>query len=109
MKPPKLKSGVTGFTNESGQFVPTGSSMGRFSSTPGPCTPGAKFYLSKLKLDSGGYDSGGAYWGHPNNLYRAYSSEGNGEEVQESFFRAKNRKEAKETVKASFPGAKFYR
>ncbi len=110
MKLPKLKSGVTGFTNESGEFVCTGSSIGRASSAPGPCTPGAKFSLSLLKLNSGGYDSGGAYWGLGPNLYRAYSSEGNGEEIQECFLRAKDREEAKEKIKEHwFPGAKFYR
>ena len=108
MKPPKLKSGITGFYDNDGNFVCTGSAMGRMSSTPGPCAPNAKFSVSKMNLDSGGYDAGGAYWGHPNNLYRAYSSEGNGEEIQESFLRAKNRKEAKEQVREVFPGAKFY-
>lgn len=109
MKMPPLKSGITGFTNEHGDFVCTGSATGRHSSPPGPCTPGAKFHLARIPIDSGGYDPGGAYFGLGGPLYRAYSSEGNGEEVQECFCRAENREAAKRYVGNRFLGAKFYR
>lgn len=109
MKTPKLTPGITGFYNKHNEFVCTGSSMGRSSSLPGPCTLGAKFHLARVPINSGGYDTAGAYWGIGETLYRAYSSEGNGEEVQECFIRAENRKAAKRYVANRFPGAKFYK
>ena len=109
MKLPKLSSGITGFYNENNEFVATGAAMGRISSRSLPCTPGAKFSVTKMKLDSGGYDKGGAYWGIGGPLYRAYSEEGNGEETQECFIRAENRNAAKRYVASRFIGAKFYR
>ena len=42
--------------------------------------------LFKVRLDSGGYDDGGAYWGFPNNLWCAQCPEGGQE-----FTRASNR------------------
>jgi hypothetical protein len=49
-----------------------GASMGRPSSPPDPNYKGV-MRLERIRLDSGGYDSGGAYWGHGEPLYRAYS------------------------------------
>ena len=109
MKTPKLSSGITGFTNEYGEFVCTGSAMGRYSSPPGPCEPGAKFSVTRVPINNGGYDSAGAYWGIGEKLYRAYSEEGNGEEIQECFMRAENREAAKRYVANRFTGAKFYK
>ena len=45
--------------------------------------------LFKVRLDSGGYDDGGAYWGSPGTLYCA--AEG---EAYRAFVRAKSRVEA---------------
>ena len=66
-----------------------------------------KLHLQRVRLDSGGYDPGGAYWGHGAPLFVAW---GDGtEEVQEMFFRAGYRDEAKEIAKSVFQNAKFYR
>ena len=35
--------------------------------------PTRSVYLSRVKIDSGGYDEGGAYWGVGQPLYCAYS------------------------------------
>lgn len=101
-----------------------GASMGRVSLLPighGPIP----FHLVKLRLDSGGYDAGGAYWGHGEPLYRAVSKDelptayrfaGNGDptstgqvEHVEHFTRAASRAEAKDLIRRSIPNATFLR
>lgn len=66
---------------------------------------GARFYLRRVRLDSGGYDSGGAYWGHGAPLWHAEAEDGSGE----SFYRAASRSAAKAAVAEDFPGARFFR
>ena len=83
-----------------------GAPMGRATSTAQPA-PGVRFHLSRVRLNSGGYDSGGAYWGIGAPLYHAWG-EGE-EEILETFTRASCREDAKEKVRAKFPGAEFYR
>lgn len=70
-----------------------------------------KFRLYRMRIDSGGYDEGGAYWGTGNerigHMYHAY---GDGPENSgEVFVRAKDRNEAKTKVKEYFPNAKFFK
>ena len=61
-----------------------GAPMGRPTS---PLSPGKKnIRLFKVRLDSGGYDDGGAYWGFPDNLWCAQCPEGG-----QMFTRASNR------------------
>lgn len=50
--------------------------------------------VSKIRLDSGGYDEGGAYWGIPNNLYYAHDDN----YCYEQFVRAWSREEALEKL-----------
>jgi len=50
-----------------------GAQMGRKESREGSEFPARCF---KVKLDNGGYDSGAAYWGFPNNLYCAKNAQG---------------------------------
>ena len=61
-----------------------------------------KVHLERVRLDNGGYDSTGKYWGVGQPLYRAYDDLDN-----DSYFRADNRDAAKqhETLK----GCRFYR
>jgi len=66
-----------------------------------------KFHLVRLRLDAGGYDSGGAYWGNSDPLFWAYGD--GAEEVQEMFFRAIDREDAKKHIRTYFPAARFYR
>ncbi len=60
-------------SNVSSQY---GAPMGRHSSNGRELeqAPG-KLYLQRVRLDSGGYDSGGAYWGHGEPLYVATDHE----------------------------------
>lgn len=84
-----------------------GSSMGRRDNITEVTFP-VKFHLERVLLDSGGYDNGGAYWG--NGCGWLYYAHGDGaEEVQEMFFRAHNRDDAKTQVRAAFPNCTFYR
>lgn len=64
-----------------------------------------RFYLERLPLDSGGYDRGGAYWGHGEPLYRFESADG----CLSGFLRADDRDEAKEAVREDYPRALFFR
>lgn len=64
-----------------------------------------KFYLQRIRLDSGGYDSGGAYWGCDPRLYWATCPNGS----IDFFFRARDRDAAKAEVLLRHPGARFFR
>jgi len=62
-----------------------------------------RLYLRRLRLDSGGYDEGGAYWGHGEPLY--WATHGAGVHV---FRRAPDRTSAKRIILQQFPTARFY-
>lgn len=64
-----------------------------------------KFSLQRIRLDSGGYDSGGAYWGIGTPLYWYQSTDG----FIEGFLRAFSREVAKAEIRKSYPSAKFFR
>ena len=71
-----------------------------------------KFYLVRVPLDGGGYDAGGAYWGHGAPLYRAVSEN----ETVTRYIRATGgrygaaaRETVKATIRAEFPNARFFR
>lgn len=92
-----------------------GAALGRVSSTPPLQAP--RFYLSELRLDAGGYDAGGTYWGvgrieitslswrRVHRMYRAVTADG----AAEMFFRADDREQARAKVLERYPGARFYR
>lgn len=82
-----------------------GAPMGRQSWNDNHGEYIGKMYLKRIPLNSGGYDSGGAYWGTGMPLYgyAAYDDSING------FVRAYNREDAKARVKAKYPGAVFFR
>ena len=79
-----------------------GASMGRRDNVA-EALDVKKLHLERVRLNSGGYDPGGAYWGLGAPLYVAW---GDG---QEMFFRAKDRREAKEIARGMFKNVKFYR
>jgi len=85
-----------------------GAQMGRRSNTSEATAP-VKMHLQRVSLDSGGYDSGGAYWGTGAPLYRAWSDDGGTEEMQEVFLRAYDRGTARQRVLKRFPNARFYK
>jgi hypothetical protein len=93
-------------TNVSSRY---GAPMGR-PSTPGTvAAPGVKLHLNRIRLNQGGYDSGGAYWGIGPSLYHAWADAGEDNEALEHFFRASDREDAKAIALAKFPGATLYR
>jgi hypothetical protein len=73
-----------------------GAPMGRASD--GPLS--GRVRLARVRLDRGGYDPGGAYWGAGEPLWRAEDAEG-----REQFLRAAGR----DAAKAKVPGCTFYR
>ena len=64
-----------------------------------------KFYLTRVRINRGGYDSGGAYWGLGAPLWWACSEDGK----VEHFVRAKDRETAKRYLRETFPAARFFR
>jgi hypothetical protein len=70
--------------------------------------PSAKCYLRRVYLNAGGYDQGGAYWGHGEPLLLlqgATEREGFGE----AYYRATSRQGAKAKALADYPGIRFHR
>ena len=59
--------------------------------------------LQRVRLDAGGYDSGGAYWGHGKPLFRAWSDD------VEFYTRATDRTEARALTLQRHPLAKIRR
>lgn len=85
-----------------------GAPMGRRNFSDGsPADLPRKFWLRRVRLDSGGYDNGGAYWGHGAPLYYAETESVDGEVVR--YFRASDREAAKAAIRAEFPNATFFR
>lgn len=120
LPPLTLSSGVTYCTLADGSRQCTGSQMGRATLLPDLAGP-MRLRLVRVRIDSGGYDSGGAYWGIGSPLYRAVSLDsvptrfstgyatGRTEPVN-LFLRAKDRAAAKEAIRAKLiPGATFLR
>lgn len=85
---------------------PRGASMGRRGSPVlASTTVAGKVSLRRVRINSGGYDSGGAYWGLGQPLYWAGSDCG----AVDLFFRAPGRDAAKAHVLGRFPNVWFYR
>lgn len=114
-----LPSGTTGFFNEHNEWVCTGSQMGRRNVLPDDPGKPCKLHLQRLRLRDGAcYDSGGAYWGQPNNMWIAFTCHHVHSPVQmetqlipslQVYVRADNRLTAKQLVRKQLPNAKFYR
>ena len=67
---------------------------------------GIKTTLQRLRLNSGGYDSMGSYWGHGQRLYTWQTEDG----AQSGTLRAADREAAKVTLRATIdPNMTFYR
>jgi hypothetical protein len=93
--------------------------MGRPATRPLNFNEPLKFYLRRVPLNRGGYDSGGAYWGVGNDLYHAVSTEevrttapawvSSAPRTVELFLRAEDRDDAKAIVRQTCPHATFFR
>ena len=68
------------------------------------CKQPRRFYLQKARLDSGGYDQGGAYWGLGEPVYIAQDED---DTIQRTY-RATSRAHAKQQLRAEFPHARFF-
>lgn len=82
-----------------------GAPMGRPGGTKPATDDRERFTLQRVRLNSGGYDSGGAYWGHGQPLFW-YEGPGPGED---GHLRASDREAAKAAVRKLHPAARFYR
>ena len=74
-----------------------GAPMGRHGSWAQPDEQD-KFYLVRVRLNSGGYDSGGAYWGHSLPLYRFETTD----RQSDGYLRARSRNDAKTILRNEF-------
>lgn len=81
-----------------------GAALGQPSQVP-EAAPLSRISLRRERLDSGGYDSSGSYWGIGSPLYWAADDSG----AYEEWFRASDREAAKEHVRETYPAARFYR
>lgn len=82
-----------------------GAPMGRGRSGEGLRPEAGRIHLRRIRLDAGGYDAGGAYWGGGQTLWYVEDGDGNSE-----FFRAINRHVAKRIVRDQLGvAARFYR
>lgn len=90
-------------TNGASQY---GAQMGRRSELPHTTT--SKCFIRRVKLDSGGYDKGGAYWGlefkAKDKLWMVEAVEGEHEGLRK-YLRRADRNE----IKAAFPKARWTR
>jgi hypothetical protein len=64
-----------------------------------------KVSLRRVRINSGGYDDSGYYWGIGQRLYHAAFEDGQ----SDLYFRADNREDAKLAVLANRPDSVFYR
>lgn len=110
----KLSNGLTYGYGADGNRICTGSQMGRRDTVPSnSILQPVKMHLTRLRFIDGCYDQGGAYWGAPENVYWAQSSEvyhfGDSLHCIQLFTRASNRDEARRKVLERIPTATFYR
>ena len=63
-----------------------------------------RIYLHRVRLNSGGYDRGGAYWGLGPPLFVAMDQTG-----ETAFLRARSRNAAKAEILDAMPDARFFR
>lgn len=82
-----------------------GAPPGRRGRDEGALLLGVRVYLRRLRLDGGGYDEAGAYWGVGAPIYWAYTLDG----ALDITMRASSREAAKATLLADYPGIRFYR
>ena len=87
-----------------------GAPMGRRENTTGRALA-VKFHLARVKINTGGYDAGGAYWGIGAPLYRAWGETPPviDDPKQVFYLRTSSRDAAKAEVLRKFPRATFYR
>ncbi len=63
-----------------------------------------RFYLTRIRINRGGYDSSGYYWGKGGPLYRFESEDGE----HYDYIRAVDRNDARDIVSGRYPNATFF-
>ena len=99
-----------------------GAPMGRRTARAFDAELPFKFHLVRVRINSGGYDSGGAYWGRGEPLYWACTDEEfettaslvygfAAPEIMavDLYVRANDREDAKVAVRTQYPNAIFFR
>lgn len=81
-----------------------GAPMGRHTGPDYLETSAGPLHLQRVRLNSGGYDAGGAYWGLGAPLWFVQDQDGNSQ-----FLRAGDRAAAKAKIREDWPDARFYR
>lgn len=82
-----------------------GAAMGRGDCHAEDAHASRKLYLSRVRLDGGGYDKQGTYFGHGEPLYWYADTEG---EV-DAMIRGYSREAVKAAIVKRYPGARFFR
>jgi len=82
-----------------------GAALGRPTVQDAPTDFADKLHLRRVRLDSGGYDLNGTYFGHGQPLYWCASADGS----VDFMLRAHSRDEAKAAVRERYPHAHFFR
>ena len=81
-----------------------GAALGR-GTRRGDVLYDGKLYLRRVRLDNGGYDANGTYFGHGAHLWWFASDDGD----IDGMMRASTRAKAKESILADYPDARFFR
>lgn len=84
-----------------------GAALGRTTYGAGK-VPEGRLTLRRIRLDSGGYDRNGTYFGNDLPLYWYAGIDTDGDDI-DGMLRAYDRDDAKERVRKLFPTATFYR
>jgi hypothetical protein len=108
---PWLAHGVNGFVNAQGDFVCTGSRMGRKDCIPADFRTVRQIIVERVPSVVHDYDKGGAYWGDVkgrNGCAPLFCAWGDSDTEQaETFFRARGLRDAKKQAQAAFPNAEI--
>ena len=86
-----------------------GAALGRPNQDATASDASFKFQLTRVRLNQGGYDSGGAYWGLGQPLYAYVAAEPIDGELPNGYLRATDRQHAKDQIMADYPNARFFR
>jgi hypothetical protein len=69
----------------------------------------ATFTLRRVRLNGGGYDDSGTYWGVGAPLYEYSYDDAESGDVTVDYIRAVSRDHVKDIIRRKYPDAKFYR
>ena len=97
---PWQANGISYGYGPNGERICRGAQMGRASVEDGDPETVGRLHLRRVPLP-GGYDAGGAYWGHGQPLFCAFTPD----HAFVSYFRARDRREACQLARERHPHA----